>query len=107
MRKPQNRMENRQVGAVCRKLARRVQPGPMSLILTGQLGEVMKESARAALTYATNNAPALGIPPHRLDGAMEAHIHVPAGAIPKDRAIGRDRDRDGTGVGDGRPSGAS
>jgi ATP-dependent Lon protease len=56
----------------------------MSLILTGQLGEVMKESARAALTYATNNAGALGIPPHRLDGAMEAHIHVPAGAIPKD-----------------------
>jgi ATP-dependent Lon protease len=36
------------------------------------------------LTYATNNASALGIPAHRLDGAMEAHIHVPAGAIPKD-----------------------
>jgi ATP-dependent Lon protease len=64
--------------------ASRLQPGPMSLILTGQLGEVMKESARAALTYATNNAPTLGIPAHRLDGAMEAHIHVPAGAIPKD-----------------------
>jgi ATP-dependent Lon protease len=64
--------------------ASRVQAAPMSLILTGQLGEVMKESARAALTYATNNAGALGIPPHRLDGAMEAHIHVPAGAIPKD-----------------------
>jgi ATP-dependent Lon protease len=64
--------------------ASRIQPGPMSLILTGQLGEVMKESARAALTYATNNAPTLGIPAHRLDGAMEAHIHVPAGAIPKD-----------------------
>src|SRR5688500_2351572 len=64
--------------------ASRIQPGPMSLILTGQLGEVMKESARAALTYATNNAAALGIPAHRLDGAMEAHIHVPAGAIPKD-----------------------
>jgi len=62
----------------------RVQAAPMSLILTGQLGEVMKESARAALTYATNNAAALGIPQHRLDGAMEAHIHVPAGAIPKD-----------------------
>ena len=59
-------------------------PGPMSLILTGQLGDVMKESARAALTYATNNAVALGIPAERLDGAMEAHIHVPAGAIPKD-----------------------
>jgi ATP-dependent Lon protease len=56
----------------------------MSLILTGQLGEVMKESARAALTYATNNAHTLGIPAHRLDSAMEAHIHVPAGAIPKD-----------------------
>jgi ATP-dependent Lon protease len=59
-------------------------PGPMSLILTGQLGDVMKESARAALTYATNNASALGIAAHRLDSAMEAHIHVPAGAIPKD-----------------------
>ncbi|NUQ12884.1 MAG: endopeptidase La [Gemmatimonadaceae bacterium] len=62
----------------------RQQAGPMSLILTGQLGDVMKESARAALTYATNNAGRLGIPAHRLEGAMEAHIHVPAGAIPKD-----------------------
>jgi ATP-dependent Lon protease len=58
--------------------------GPISLILTGQLGDVMKESARAALTYATNNAAALGIPAERLNGASEAHIHVPAGAIPKD-----------------------
>jgi ATP-dependent Lon protease len=43
----------------------------------------MKESARAAFTYATNNATLLGIPRDRL-GAIEAHIHVPAGAIPKD-----------------------
>ena len=57
--------------------------GAVSLILTGQLGDVMKESARAAFTYATNNASALGIPKDRL-GAIEAHIHVPAGAIPKD-----------------------
>ncbi len=57
--------------------------GPVSLILTGQLGDVMKESARAAFTYATNNAYRLGIPRDRL-GAVEAHIHVPAGAIPKD-----------------------
>ena len=57
--------------------------GPVSLILTGQLGDVMKESARAAFTYATNNASSLGIPRDRL-GAIEAHIHVPAGAIPKD-----------------------
>ncbi len=57
--------------------------GAVSLILTGQLGDVMKESARAAFTYATNNAAILGIPKDRL-GAIEAHIHVPAGAIPKD-----------------------
>jgi ATP-dependent Lon protease len=57
--------------------------GALSLILTGQLGDVMKESARAAFTYATNNASKLGIPRDRL-GAIEAHIHVPAGAIPKD-----------------------
>jgi ATP-dependent Lon protease len=57
--------------------------GAVSLILTGQLGDVMKESARAAFTYATNNAAHLGIPKDRL-GAIEAHIHVPAGAIPKD-----------------------
>ena len=57
--------------------------GPVSLILTGQLGDVMKESARAAFTFATNNAASLGIPASRL-GAVEAHIHVPAGAIPKD-----------------------
>jgi ATP-dependent Lon protease len=61
-----------------------VRVGPISLILTGQLGDVMKESARAALTYATNNADVLGIPADRVASASEAHIHVPAGAIPKD-----------------------
>ena len=57
--------------------------GDVSLILTGQLGDVMKESARAALTYAATHADGLLIPPERL-GSIEAHIHVPAGAIPKD-----------------------
>jgi ATP-dependent Lon protease len=57
--------------------------GSVSLILTGQLGDVMKESARAALTYAATHAPALGIPEDRL-GSIEVHVHVPAGAIPKD-----------------------
>ncbi|MBI3569290.1 MAG: endopeptidase La [Gemmatimonadetes bacterium] len=57
--------------------------GAVSLILTGQLGDVMKESARAAFTYVTNNAAKLGINRSRL-GAVETHIHVPAGAIPKD-----------------------
>ncbi len=56
---------------------------PVALILTGQLGDVMKESARAAFTYVTKNAERLGIPRTRL-GTVETHIHVPAGAIPKD-----------------------
>jgi ATP-dependent Lon protease len=57
--------------------------GNVSLILTGQLGDVMKESARAALTYAATHASRLQIPENRL-GSLEVHVHVPAGAIPKD-----------------------
>ena len=57
--------------------------GNVSLILTGQLGEVMKESARAALTYAATHAAQLRIPTDKL-GSIEVHVHVPAGAIPKD-----------------------
>src|SRR5271165_3490129 len=57
--------------------------GNVALILTGQLGDVMKESARAALTYAATHAHDLGIPDDKL-GSIEVHIHVPAGAIPKD-----------------------
>ena len=53
------------------------------LVLTGQLGEVMKESARIALTYVKSHASALGIQSGALDG-RELHVHVPAGAIPKD-----------------------
>ena len=57
--------------------------GNVSLILTGQLGDVMKESARAAITYAATHASRLQIPEDRL-GNIEVHLHVPAGAIPKD-----------------------
>jgi len=57
--------------------------GNVSLILTGQLGDVMKESARAALTYAATHASTLNIPEDRF-GSIEVHVHVPAGAIPKD-----------------------
>ena len=56
--------------------------GKGRLELTGQLGDVMKESARAARTYARSNAEALQIPPAAFD--TDVHIHVPAGAIPKD-----------------------
>ena len=58
-------------------------PGNGGLVLTGQLGDVMKESARIALTYVKSHAAELGIDEHALDG-KELHVHVPAGAIPKD-----------------------
>jgi ATP-dependent Lon protease len=53
------------------------------LILTGQLGDVMKESATAALSYVRSNAVALGLPTQVFEN-QNIHIHVPAGAIPKD-----------------------
>jgi ATP-dependent Lon protease len=56
--------------------------GKGELVLTGQLGDVMKESARAAWTYARSHAAALQIADEMFD--RDIHIHVPAGAIPKD-----------------------
>ena len=58
-------------------------PGKGALILTGHLGEVMKESAQAALTYARSKGKAYRIKPNDLNN-KEIHIHVPSGAIPKD-----------------------
>jgi len=60
-----------------------VMPGEESFVLTGQLGDVMKESGRAALSYAKAHWKTLGIAEDSLQG-KEVHIHVPAGAVPKD-----------------------
>jgi ATP-dependent Lon protease len=56
--------------------------GKGELVLTGQLGDVMKESARAAWTYARSHAAALQVADEMFD--RDIHVHVPAGAIPKD-----------------------
>jgi ATP-dependent Lon protease len=57
--------------------------GKSDVILTGQLGQVMQESARAALSYARSHARELGIDPKRFEN-QTVHVHVPAGAVPKD-----------------------
>jgi ATP-dependent Lon protease len=56
--------------------------GEPSLQLTGQLGDVMKESAQIALSYVRSHAAELGVDPASLD--RKIHVHVPAGAVPKD-----------------------
>ncbi|MHA7652543.1 endopeptidase La [Mycobacterium sp. ML4] len=57
-------------------------PGQPALQLTGQLGDVMKESAQIALSYVRSHADELGVDPKLLDRRI--HVHVPAGAVPKD-----------------------
>jgi ATP-dependent Lon protease len=57
--------------------------GGNNLVLTGQLGDVMKESAKIALSYVRGHAEELGIDEHKFEN-QEFHVHVPAGAIPKD-----------------------
>ncbi|HEY3398220.1 MAG TPA: endopeptidase La [Armatimonadota bacterium] len=58
-------------------------PGHENLVLTGQLGEVMQESARAALSWVRSNAEKLGLAADFFS-AVDVHLHVPAGATPKD-----------------------
>ncbi len=60
-----------------------IMPGRGELTITGHLGDVMKESAKAALSFARARAGALGIP-DKLFSTQDIHVHVPEGAIPKD-----------------------
>jgi len=71
------------VGGVILHIEVATLPGKGGLQLTGKLGEVMKESAQAALTYAKSRAVELGIDPEMFE-KHDIHIHVPAGATPKD-----------------------
>ena len=59
-------------------------PGKGKLTLTGQLGDVMKESVTAALSFVRSRAPHLGLDPGNFLENVDLHVHVPAGAVPKD-----------------------
>src|SRR3989441_2098768 len=72
-----------EVGGVLLTIEVITMPGKGNLNLTRQMGDVMQESARAALSYARSNAEALGIPADFRD-KLDLHIHIPKGAIPKD-----------------------
>jgi len=72
-----------EVGGEILQIEVNLMPGKGKLILTGQLGEVMKESAQAALTYCRSRNTELGVKTSFFD-ETDIHVHVPAGAIPKD-----------------------
>lgn len=72
-----------EVGGEILQIEINIMPGKGKLVLTGQLGDVMKESAQAALTYCRSRIPALGVKDDYFD-TIDLHVHVPAGAIPKD-----------------------
>ncbi len=72
-----------QAGGVLMPVEVALMPGKGELTLTGQLGEVMRESAQAALSYARSRAGELGIDPAVFE-TTDIHVHLPEGAIPKD-----------------------
>lgn len=72
-----------EVGGEILQIEVNIMPGKGKLTLTGQLGDVMKESAQAALTYCRSRSSELGVAVDYFE-KIDLHIHVPAGAIPKD-----------------------
>lgn len=72
-----------EVGGEILQIEVNLMPGKGKLTLTGQLGDVMKESAQAALTYCRSRSQEMGVE-HEFFDKTDIHIHVPAGAIPKD-----------------------
>lgn len=72
-----------EVGGEILQVEVQVLPGSGKIQITGQLGDVMKESAQAALTYVRSIGKSLGLKPH-FEEKVDLHIHVPEGAVPKD-----------------------
>jgi ATP-dependent Lon protease len=72
-----------EAGGVLTPVEVALMPGKGELTLTGQLGDVMRESAQAALSYARSRSEELGIDPEVFD-STDIHVHLPEGAIPKD-----------------------
>jgi ATP-dependent Lon protease len=72
-----------QVGGEILQIEATTMPGKGKLMITGKLGDVMKESAQAAMSYVRSRATSWGLPPDFHD-PIDIHIHVPEGAMPKD-----------------------
>jgi len=72
-----------EVGGQILNIEATLMPGKGKLLLTGQLGDVMQESAQAAMSYVRSKAVQLGLPPE-FYRHLDVHIHIPEGAIPKD-----------------------
>lgn len=86
------------VGGELLKIEVVVCEGKGKLVLTGQLGDVMKESAQTAFTYIRSRAKELGLEPD-FNEKIDIHIHVPEGAIPERWSVCRHYDGNGHGIG--------